>query len=194
MSKYLKNRNKKSLTLIVSLILIITIGVGGTLAYLITSTSAVTNTFTPSKVVISVDETFDGNTKSNVKIQNHNDSVKSYIRAAIVVNWMSEDGKSVWATTPELGEDYTMTLGDDWTEYPEESGVYYYNKEVPAGELTENLIVSAAPVAGKAPDGYYLSIEILAQGIQADGVDSNGKTPVELAWGATAAGLVGANN
>ena len=64
MSKYLKNKNKKSLTLIVSLILIITIGVGGTLAYLITSTSAVKNTFTPSKVVISVDETFDGNTKS----------------------------------------------------------------------------------------------------------------------------------
>ena len=190
MSKYLSPKsNKKSITMLVSLILIITIGVGGTLAYLITSTGEVKNTFTPSQVVISVDEEFDGNTKSDVKISNHNDSVKAYIRAAIVVNWMDKDG-NVWAAKPEKGTDYTMTTGDGWTLGAD--GYYYHKGAVNPGESTSDLIKSAAPVAGMAPDGYYLSIEILAQGIQADGVDSTGKTPVELAWGQAAAKAVGA--
>lgn len=188
MSKYLKNKNKKSLTLIVSLILIITIGVGGTLAYLITSTSAVKNTFTPSKVVISVDETFDGNTKEDVVIQNHRDSVKAYIRAAIVVNWMDNHG-NVWATTPELGKDYTMTPGTGWTLGTD--GIYYHKGAVPAGKPTEVLITEAKPLVEAPADGYYLSIEILAQGIQADGVDSNNEPPVLSAW---ESGVSAANN
>lgn len=188
MSKYLSPKSNRKYTItLVSLILILTIGVGGTLAYLITSTGEVKNTFTPSQVNISVDETLNGNTKSAVKISNHNDSVKAYIRAAIVVNW--DDGKgNVWAATPVLGTDYTMATGNGWT--LAKDGYYYHKGAVNPGELTSDLIDSAAPVAGMAPDGYYLSIEILAQGIQADGVDSTGKTPVELAWGTTAAGLV----
>lgn len=193
MSKYLSPKsNKKSITMLVSLILIITIGVGGTLAYLVATTGEVKNTFTPSQVNISVDEKFDGNTKSDVKISNHNDSVKAYIRAAIVVNWMDKDG-NVWAENPVEGEDYTITyrpdmddedgeedIDNDWVEY---NSYWYHTTPVGVGKDTDTLIASAAPVAGKAPEGYYLSIEILAQGIQADGVDANGNKPVELAWG-----------
>ena len=40
-------------------------------------------------------------------------------------------------------------------------------------------------VAGKAPEGYDLQVTILADGIQADGVGSNGKTPMKDAWGVT---------
>lgn len=188
MSKYLSpKRSKKSIATLVSLILILTIGVGGTLAYLITSTDPVENTFTPSQVNISVDEKFNGETKSDVKIFNESDSVKAYIRAAIVVNWVNANGE-VWAATPVLGTDYKMTIGDGWT--LAKDGYYYHKSAVNPGEATSVLINSAAPVAGKAPDGYYLSIEILAQAIQADGVAANGKTPVELAWGTTALSLV----
>ena len=188
MSKYLSPKsNKKSITMLVSLILIITIGVGGTLAYLVATTGEVKNTFTPSQVNISVDETLNGNTKSDVKISNHNDSVKSYIRAAIVANWMDEDG-NVWAATPVLGIDYTMTTGGNWTLGTD--GYYYHKGAVNPDADTSVLISSASPITEAPADGYYLSIEILAQGIQADGVDSEGKTPVELAWGTTAAGLV----
>ena len=127
-------------------------------------------------------------------IQNHSDSVKAYIRAAIVVNWMDNQG-NVWATKPVEGKDYEMVINEtDWTESPADSGIYYYNKEaVPAGESTEILITSAKPLKDAPADGYYLSIEILAQGIQADGVMSDKvTTPVENAWGTAAAEAVGA--
>lgn len=40
------------------------------------------------------------------------------------------------------------------------------------------------------PSGYDLSMEIIAQTIQADGVNSNGQKPVLLAWGEEAGGSV----
>ncbi|MBQ6933102.1 MAG: hypothetical protein IJN37_01805 [Clostridia bacterium] len=187
MSKYLSpKRSKKSIATLVSLILILTIGVGGTLAYLITSTGEVKNTFTPSQVNISVNENVDNGVKSNVKIQNHNDSVKAYIRAAIVVNWMDKDG-NVWAAKPKKDTDYTMTTGGNWTLGTDG---YYYHKGAVEPNADTNVLITEAKYLANAPDGYYLSIEILAQAIQADGVDSEGKSPVELAWGPTAAGLV----
>lgn len=190
MSKYLSPKsNKKSITMLVSLILIITIGVGGTLAYLVTHTDPVKNTFTPSQVVISVDEEFDGSTKSDVKIFNHNNSVNAYIRAAIVVNWMDKAG-NVWAATPVEDTNYTLELGAGWTKLGD---YYYYEGPVPAGESTTDLIKKASPITDAPEDGYYLSIEILAQGIQADGVmNDKVTTPVEDAWGEAAAKAVGA--
>ena len=185
MSKYLSpKRSKKSIATLVSLILILTIGVGGTLAYLVATTGEVKNTFTPSQVRISVieDTTSAAGVKKNVQIQNHSatESVKSYIRAAIVVNW--DDGKgNVWAAKPEKGTDYTMIIGEGWTLGTD--GYYYHKGAVEAGRSTEVLITEAKPLKNAPEDGYYLSIEILAQGIQADGIMSdNVTTPVENAW------------
>ena len=56
------------------------------------------------------------------------------------------------------------------------------------------LFTRCAPVAGKAPEGYQLSVEILAQSIQADGKGKDGSgndtSPVVLAWGAATGGSV----
>ena len=119
--------------------------------------------------------------KHSTEIQNHSDSVKAYIRAAIVVNWMDTDG-NVWATIPELklGTDYAMELGDGWALGAD--GFYYHKSAVNPNDDTSVLIKSAKPLKNAPEAGYYLSIEILAQGIQADGVDSDGNAPAELAW------------
>ena len=45
------------------------------------------------------------------------------------------------------------------------------------------LITNCAPNAEKAPEGYSLAVEIIASAIQAEGQDSKGNKPVELAWG-----------
>ncbi len=190
MSKYLSpKRSKKSMATLVSLILILTIGVGGTLAYLVATTGEVKNTFTPSQVNISVNENVDNGVKSNVKIKNHDDSVKAYIRAAIVVNWMDANG-NVWAATPVEGTDYTMATGGNWTLGTDG---YYYHKGAVNPNADTSVLITAAKYLENAPEGYSLSIEILAQGIQADGVMSdNVTTPVEDAWGKAAAKAVGA--
>lgn len=185
-----KNMKKKAL-LTMSVVLLLLVAVGTTLAYIFTKTDPVVNTFTPSKVSCAVVENSGrpvsggiqntGDKKSNVQIKNTGDT-DAYIRVAVVVNWMSADGTRVWAKKPVEGEDYTMILDLDngWSSVGD---YYYYSSAVApcphedgdehAGCMTSVLISSCTPAAGRAPDGYYLSVEIIASAIQSNGMGAN---------------------
>ena len=162
-----RKRNSKLFGVLLSLLLVAALCVGGTLAYLATQTGSVANTFTPTSVGTHIDEVKDGNVKKNVTVTNTG-STDAYVRAAIVVTWIDDAGE-VYPEAPVLGTDYTMELntgtGGDWTEY--EDGYYYCKASVAGGGKTGVLISSAEP-KGTAPEGYYLSIEILSQAIQAE--------------------------
>ena len=188
MKKYI---NKKSI-IIASVMLLLLVTVGTTLAYIFTETTPVENTFKPSKVSCAVVEnggtpvtgsvTDTGNVKENVQIKNTGDT-DAYIRVAVVVNWASADGSCVWAQTP-ADDDYTITynLSNGW--FNGGDGFYYYSKAVSPGESTSVLIDEAKQLlaAPKGTDGtqYYLSIEIVASAIQ-----STPETVVENQWGIT---------
>lgn len=190
---------RKSIALMVSLILVLTVTVGGTLAYLIAKSGPVENIFNPSKVTTEVNETFDGNVKTNVSIRNTGD-IDAYIRAAVVVTWQKyneETGKyDVYGTVPVKGTDYEISynLGDQANHEGKwilgSDGFYYWPSLVEPGETTGVLIKSAAASTPAPAEGYTLCIEILGSGIQAEGVDEAGKSPIELAWGSVAAGFV----
>lgn len=164
-SRRKKTRNKLSL-LVASMILIAVFGVFGTVAYLTTKTDPITNTFTASTITPGIEEKFDGETKSDVKLKNLGD-IDAYIRAAVVISWVSEDGSKVSADVPTL-KDYMMDgPADGWVKSTD--GYYYYTSKVGAGKSTTNLINSVKLNSGVTPPtGYYLSVEILAQAIQAD--------------------------
>jgi len=181
---------KKNVILLVSLTMLIFTCIGGTLAFLIASTNDVVNTFTPSQVITSVEESIENGVKTDVVIRNDKNSVKAYIRADIIVNWVNDNG-DVWASAPAAG-DYVISINEtDWTQL--EDGFYYHNGAVEPDDYTEVLIENASVAeTANAPEGYSLSIEIISQAIQADGEDADGKTPVELAWGVEAAKAVGA--
>lgn len=194
MKKYI---NKKSI-IIASVMLLLLVAVGTTIAYIFTETEPVENTFNPSKVSCAVVEKgyepVSGeiqnisDKKSNVQIKNTGDT-DAYIRVEVVVNWMNADGTRVWATKPvEAVEgadgDYTITynLEDGW--FDGGDGFYYYSKAVSPEELTTILINEAKQLksAPQTPDGiqYYLSIEIVASAIQ-----STPETVVAEQWGVT---------
>ena len=182
-------KSKKTMTLLASLVLVLGIVVAGTVAFLVTNTNPVVNTFTPSRVPNKVVETFDGNVKSDVKIKNEGD-ISAYIRVAVIANWVKKNeqgGYDVYGEQPVLARDYTIspeTIGNGWVK---SGDYYYYTQSVPKGETTAVLFDFIAPVEGKAPAGYSLSIEILSQSIQAEGMgkDANNQnaTPVMIAWG-----------
>ena len=153
-----------------ALALVLTLSVGGTIAYLITDTGPVTNTFTPGNVACEVIEKFNGTTKSDVKIENTGNT-DAYIRAAIVINWQDDNGNVV--AEPVLENDYTMTLGTGWTP---KNGYYYCTAADAQNQTkTSQLIVSCAP---KGTPKYHLSVSVLAQAIQAEP-----NTAVTDAWG-----------
>ena len=188
-----KNMKKKAL-LTMSVALLLAVVVGTTLAYILTNTDSVENTFKPSKVSCAVVEDGGdpvaagthntGTEKKDVQIKNTGDT-DAYIRVAVVVNWMNEDGTKVWATKPVAGEDkdYTISynLSNGWIDGGD--GYYYYTQPVDPGDMTNILITSATQNATgpKGTDGtqYYLSIEIVASAIQADGM---GAASAKDAW------------
>lgn len=175
-----KNMKKKAL-LTMSVVLLLLVAVGTTLAYIFTKTDPVVNTFTPSKVSCAVVENSGtpvsggiqntGDKKSNVQIKNTGDT-DAYIRVAVVANWVSADGSSVWAQKPIENKDYTMSLASaaDWARGAD--GFYYYCEDISPNNLTELLIAEAKLMDGvTAPEGtdgtqYYLSLEIVASAIQ----------------------------
>lgn len=163
-SRKKRSRWNKPVLIVVSLVLIVTVALSGTLAFLLTGTGDVENTFTPSRVTTSVEETLSGSTKSDVKIKNTGDT-DAWIRAAVVVTWQDAQG-NVYGQEPEAGENYTdWTPGTDWVKGAD--GFYYYKSPVAAGETTANaLITSIAPIGPSPADGYYLTVEIIGSGIQ----------------------------
>ena len=171
---------------------------GGTLAYVFMNTDPVENVFQPSVVTTAVIENGGapvvgsnentGKTKTNVQIKNTGDT-DAYIRVAVVVNWADATGTRVWAQKPVLGTDYTITydlnnydLNNSWSLGSD--GYYYYSGKVAPNGVTPVLITSAEVLTTgpKGTDGtqYYLSVEIVASGIQAEGI-TNANSAAE-AW------------
>lgn len=174
-----RSHAKKPLAALVALVLIIGAVVGGTLAYLAARTDAIVNTFNPAKVGITVEENFNGSTKEDVKITNNGDT-EVYIRATYVVTWKDAAG-NVYPEQPQQGVDYTISLNpkQDWFYY---NGYYYYTAPVAPRASTGVLIDECAPVAGKAPEGYTLSVDVLASAIQSAPPEAVGQ-----AWGVSIA-------
>ena len=175
-------RMSRTALVLAAVVLVLGAAIGGTVAWLATNTPGLTNTFTPGKVSCTVVESFDGTTKSDVKIQNTGNT-DAYIRAKVVVTWKDAAGNVYGGATPVEGTDYTISYSTSgWTQV----GDYRYCTQPVAPDapnnLTPVLINSASPVDGKAPEGYALSIEILAEAIQ-----SSPASAVQEAWGVTIA-------
>ena len=167
-----RHKKKKTFSLLLSIALLLTLATGGTLAYIATKSAMAQNQFVAGYVTSSVNDT---GTVTN------NGNVDAYIRAAVVVNWMDEDG-NVYGIKPS----YSISVNEGWTEI---GGFYYYTAKVtPDGTTTTapaNVSVSENPPSA----AYSLSVEIVAEAIQADGDTDSGNIPAyQNAWGIPAIG------
>lgn len=177
-------RPKRLATLLVSLLLVLGVAVGGTVAFLSTRTDRKVNTFTPSKVTCAVTETFGNNVKSNVAVKNTGDTT-AFIRAAINVTWMKDAAEydaadqTVSAKVPLKGTDYSITLAENNNWIQGADGYYYYQLPVKPQDSTKVLIEECKLLKdASVPDGYHLSVEIVASAIQ-----SVPEAAVKAAWG-----------
>ena len=173
-----QQRFNKGIILVV-LVSIFAAVAGSTLAFLVTRTDSVKNTFNYSNVACMVkEEAFTNGTsveKSNVRVLNTGDT-ESYIRAAIIVTWKDSVG-NVYAMEPQKDKDYTITINDsDWFE---KDGFYYYTKPVSPQEET-GILIENCSINESGLEGYGLSVEILASAIQ-----SKPTKAVVDSWGVT---------
>ena len=180
--------SKKGVIMLLSLVLVAALVAGGTLAYLFTNTNPVVNEFTPASVDCAVTEEFDGTVKKNVNVTNTGET-DAYIRVKLLSYRVNAEGKRIGgiAEVPEF------TPGTGWVKHTD--GFYYYTSPVaskaePASDLIgENGIELTAY---DDVDGGYQVVEVIAEAIQAEGVNDTGVKAVFDAWKVDPATLGGA--
>lgn len=155
----------KTAALLASLVLLLTMAIGGTLAWLMHGTNALTNVFTPSEVTTKVEETITGTEKKDVYITNTGDT-EAYIRAAVVITWQDAQGNIHHKKPVETGDNKDYNITYNTTDWVLKDGYWYHKAPVAAGGKTADLIETCSPIADKAPVGYFLTVEILSSGIQ----------------------------
>lgn len=181
------SKRKRIIALLVGVILLA--GTAGTLAWL-SVTGVLVNQFGIGSVTPSVQETRNGNVKSDVKAKNMG-TAPAYIRAAVDIYWQdATSGARLWDEPKEepKGEaDYEIAWSDSlrdasgansassWVKASD--GFYYWTSPVAPGAETDVLIKS---VTERKADGKNLVVDISTQAIQSTPDDA-----VKEAWGCT---------
>ena len=165
---------KRSLVLVVSVLVLLLAVAGGTLAWLTAQTDGVVNTFTPAQVSCEVTEDFNGTIKSNVNVTNKSD-ISAYIRVKLVTYRVNDAGQHIGgtATIPPF------TPGINWVKYGE---YYYYTLPVAAGGAPAADLISPGITLKSYTDvdGGYQAIDVMAEAIQSSPAEAVGKS-----WGVT---------
>ena len=159
--------------LLLSMILLIGIAGGTTVAFLVARTEPIKSTFEYAKVSCEVT-----GSKENVQVKNTGDTA-AYVRATYVVTWRERDVNGNVAASVPGGYDYTLTeiLGSGWVKGAD--GYFYYSLPVIPGGSTEEIRLDCAVTCPENPE-YTLSVEVLAEAIQSTPVNA-----VQEAWGVT---------
>ena len=162
--------------MVLSIVLLLGVAIGGTIAWLSTKTTPVTNTFTPAKVTCKVEENFDENTgvKTKVNVTNTG-NIAVYIRVKLVTYRTNDAGQHIGGTA-ELPK---FTPGENWVEY----GKYYYYTlpvapdEKPAANLADSMTLTGSY---EDADGGKQALDVMAEAIQSEPEKAVGE-----AWGVT---------
>lgn len=159
--------------IVMATVLLLALAIGGTVAWLSTNDTPITNTFTPSKVACEVTESFNGTVKSNVNVKNTGDT-KAFIRVKLVTYRTNDADQHIGgtATLPPF------TRGANWVEY---DGYYYYTLPVKAGDKPATNLTDSMTLKGNYDDadGGRQAIDVMAEAIQ-----SVPEAAVQDAWGA----------
>ncbi len=162
---------------VLSLLTVLLVVVGGSLALLVTQDDPIENVFKPAQVSCEVVESFDGTTKSDVNVKNTSDT-DAYLRVELVSYRVNVAGERIGgtATVP------AFTLGSGWVFY---DGFYYYTSPVAPGELPATDLIANIDLIGAYgdADGGKQVIEVLAEAIQSAPPEAVGDS-----WGVTISG------
>lgn len=165
-------RTGRVTAIVMATVLLLALAIGGTVAWLSTNDTPITNTFTPSKVACEVQEEFDGKVKTDVNVKNTGDT-KAFIRVKLVTYRTNGAGDHIGgtATLPSFDR------GANWVEY---DGYYYYTLPVAAGGTPVTNLTDRMTLTENYPDadGGHQSIDVMAEAIQ-----SVPEAAVQDAWG-----------
>lgn len=183
----------KGLVAVLALVLVLTVAVGGTVAWLSKGTDPVVNTFTMGTVDPGIDEEFDGDTKSNVGVTN-NGSVPVFVRVKFLFTWQDEatpggngnPGKpGTIVGVPVTEKDISYIWADNTNEYWKKGTDGYFYYTVPLDSKDTAMLLEEVKVKDDSDNGkqYNLSLDIRVDTVQATPDSAANET-----WGVTVTG------
>jgi len=153
---------------------------GGTIAYILTNTPSLANTFTPAQMSCEIQEEFtDGTEKKNVRVKNTSDTLV-YIRVKLLPYWYDKENDTIVAKTAWSP---SFTPGEGWV--LGKDGFYYYTLPVDSGASTPVLISSLT----LQEDPVTLSRQVLE--IVASCIQAEPDSAVKAAWTGTNGSVTG---
>lgn len=152
-------RHKRTLLWTLSLLTVIGITAGITMAYLKDKAPTITNNFDKVTVACGVEETFDGMTKKNVNVRNTG-TTDAYLRVRLVA--FRKDNEDVIGGKADIP---AFTPGDKWVKQGE---FYYYTLPVKPGEMPDESLIPGMMLQDYTDvDGGVQDVTVLAEAIQA---------------------------
>lgn len=162
-----RRRRNNPVLLVISLVLVLALAVGGTVAWLTSVTDPVTNVFVPGTGGTNIDEDIVNNAKTKIVIENKG-NIDAYVRVKLVINCIDENGNVVAGAVPSVSYD-----GTKWDLI---NGCYYYKGVVEENGETTNLLADRATIPLTGENGVRYEVNVIAQTIQTVG------GAVEDAW------------
>ena len=118
-------------------------------------------------ISVAVDETFADGVKANVGAKNTGGKIE-YVRAAIVANWVDEDG-NICETCDFVNDTENLTgylaSGCNWT-YNSADGFYYYSKAIVPGAVTTGKIFTSYKTPTAPEEGLSLEMAVIVQAVE----------------------------
>ncbi len=165
--------NGRLTAMVIATVMLLALAIGGTVAWLTSSTGPITNTFTPSHVSCAVDEKFDGGSgvKSDVRVQNTSD-ILAFIRVKLVTYRTNDKGDHIGGTASVPN----FQPGTNWVLH---EGYYYYTQPVQPQNFT-GILINEIQLTTRYTDadGGHQAIDVMAEAIQ-----SVPEAAVQEAWG-----------
>ena len=176
-AKYLKLIAKKNRTaiLFISLVLLLAVAVGGTVAYLRATSGSLTNTFIPAEVTITPNEDVTEDTKSNISFTNEG-NIPVYVRATLVIYWTDTINGLEQTIAPPASSNVSIGAVNENEGWFKVGDIYYYSEPVAAGESTA---VMLEPIVVTLPDGSSAQCHI---DVRAEAIQAIPASVVENAW------------
>lgn len=157
----------KTLIVVLSIILVVCISAGATLAFFANSTGPIINTFQSGSAGAQIYEEKTNTAKTCIQVKNTG-KTPVYVRVRLVSYFEDASGNVL----PQDSVSVSFTSGDNWNYM---DGYYYYKLPVGAGGFTSDLLGTDVTMsAGQV-------IEVLADTVQATPASA-----VQQVWGVTA--------
>lgn len=154
-----KNRKRILITL---LLLSLVFAASTTFAFMYNKSRQAVNSFTPATVSCEVIETFDGTSKTSIKVKNTS-NIDAYIRLNLSTHYVDADNNIVGY--PSVIPEFEIT--SNWLK---DGDTYYYKNPVSPGNVTDELLNSFITLKNERFNDKELRqvIEIYAEAVQSD--------------------------